>query len=81
MCFVLGTKMNIHQAKTVLSGALKFGDPLQIQAIETLSVAGESAEPKQCGRCKGVGEFQCSCLNCGNEHYFSCKECNGTGNV
>jgi len=66
---------------------LRFGDPDQIKAVDMLGEVQACIEAieacphrhRRCPTCKGTGEADCECLECGNLHYAKCYDCEGTG--
>lgn len=63
--------MDINEARRALAGPLKFGDPVQIEAVKTL--AADAPEEDDCGACGGGGE----CPHC--DGTGECGECDGSG--
>lgn len=71
-------RLNEPSARFQLRGELKFGDPIQIEAVRYLQLLVEVREEGgeiECSECDGEGVVECG--ECG--HDKECEECDGCG--
>lgn len=77
--------MDLKQAYTALSGKLCFADPDQIAAVRFIELVAETVqkvnadypEGVECDECEGTGQVDCTCLQCGDDHWRACPSCGG----